>query len=242
MSGQRGEEEEDDAEAERRLFGPSDDEDGGADADMLQGADGPREGEADDHEAADHPQREQPLPTDGRDASVLPEPVKPSAEDIAKHNITHLPYRSWCEVCTRAVGREDPHKRRRKRKAEKASELPKISMDYQELISAAKKDPGEDETTVKIIVVKDELTCVVLSYRVSQKGQGDTWLVKRLVQDIEDLGRTAIVLKTDGEPAMATLQRAVQAARPHQTVPENPPAYNPQSNGACEKAVQDVVG
>ena len=115
-------------------------------------------------------------------------------------------------------------------------------MDYQELISAAKKSPGENEMTVKIIVAKDESTGVLMAYRTSQKGHGDTWLIKRLIQDIENLGRTSIILKTDGEPAMATLQRALQAARPHQTVPENPPAYNPQSNGACEKAVQDVAG
>ena len=47
-------------------------------------------------------------------------------------------------------------------------------------------------------------------------------------------------MKTDGEPAIAALQRTVAAQRQGITKPENPPANNPSSNGACEKAVQDV--
>ena len=223
---------------ETDLFGRSDDEDDREGLHTGQEAGG----EGAHAESAEEPSHEGPHPADGRDPVTLPEPVRPSAEDVERHNITHLPYRNWCEVCTRAVGREDPHKRKRKRKHEDKSELPKISMDYQELISAAKKDPTEHEKVVKAIVVKDELTGILLSYRVSQKGHGDAWLIKRLVQDLEEMGRTSIILKTDGEPAMVSLQRALQSARRHQTVPENPPAYNPQSNGACEKAVQDVAG
>ena len=49
-------------------------------------------------------------------------------------------------------------------------------------------------------------------------------------------------MKTDGEPAMIALQAAVADARASRTVPRNPPAYNPQSNGSAEKAVQDVAG
>ena len=26
-------------------------------------------------------------------------PVRPSAEEVEIHNRTHLPYRSWCEIC-----------------------------------------------------------------------------------------------------------------------------------------------
>ena len=26
-------------------------------------------------------------------------PVKPSAEEVAEHELTHCPYRSWCDVC-----------------------------------------------------------------------------------------------------------------------------------------------
>ena len=48
-------------------------------------------------------------------------------------------------------------------------------------------------------------------------------------------------MKTDGEPAIVALQNKIQSMRQAKTVPRNPPAYNPQSNGPCEKAVQDVT-
>ena len=49
-----------------------------------------------------------------------------------------------------------------------------------------------------------------------------------------------MIFKTDGEAAMIAMQRVIAALRPGLTRPENPPAYNPSSNGACEKGVQDV--
>ena len=58
--------------------------------------------------------------------------------------------------------------------------------------------------------------------------------------DMESLGRRDVILKTDGEPSVVALQRKVAEKRTGRTVPMNPPAYNPQSNGPVEKAVQDV--
>ena len=68
---------------------------------------------------------------------MLPSPVGPSAKAIEKHKATHLPYRSWCTVCVKARGKEDPHYREKKRKDEheRGNILPKTSLDYQELKS-----------------------------------------------------------------------------------------------------------
>ena len=73
------------------------------------------------------------------------------------------------------------------------------------------------------------------------QGLKDEWIVKQIVHDIQQLGKSYIILKTDGVPAIVAVQNAVQAMRKASTVPRNPPAYNPQSNGPCEKAVQDVT-
>ena len=97
MSGQ-GDAVDEDMDEEKALFGPSDDED-------------PDEGPRADRDAADaggnepegaegeDPPGEGPHPTDGHAPVVLHSPVKLSAEDVEKHNATHLPYRSWCDVC-----------------------------------------------------------------------------------------------------------------------------------------------
>ena len=75
--------------------------------------------------------------------------------------------------------------------------MPKISLDYQELKSRAKKEPTENDKVVKIIVAVDETTGCKMSYRVESKGVQDTWIIKRLVKDFEELGRRDIILKTD---------------------------------------------
>ena len=38
---------------------------------------------------------------------TLHPPIKPSAQAVAKHECTHIPYRSWCPVCTAAKMKED---------------------------------------------------------------------------------------------------------------------------------------
>ena len=45
-----------------------------------------------------------------RPAKPLPEVREPSASEIAKHSLTHLPYRRWCRWCTRARMPNFPHR------------------------------------------------------------------------------------------------------------------------------------
>ena len=68
-------------------------------------------------------------PCDSRIPNTLNAPIKPSAEDIAKHYVTHLPYRSWCQVCIAAKGKEDPHRRGAMKPDEEDKNcLPTVSM------------------------------------------------------------------------------------------------------------------
>ena len=73
------------------------------------------------------------------------------------------------------------------------------------------------------------------------KGVGDEWLLRQLVREIEDFGRSDIIFKTVGEPAIVAVQSRIQSMRKASTLPRNPPAYNPRRNGPCDKAVQDVT-
>ena len=40
------------------------------------------------------------------------DPKLPSAAEVREHQLTHLPYRSWCPVCVKGRGREADHRRR----------------------------------------------------------------------------------------------------------------------------------
>ena len=179
-------------------------------------------------------------PDKGRIPKSLSSPIKPSEEDVEKHYITHRPPRSWCPICTAAMLKEDAHSKVRYEEDDRRTGLPTISMDYTE--SRAADDGKGDKSIVKTVVMKDETSGAVASHRILRKGPSDVWLMKRLVRDIKEWGRGDVILKTDGEAAMIAVQDAIQKLRDRRTVPRNPPAYNPESNGACEKAVQDVAG
>ena len=38
-------------------------------------------------------------------------PDAPTPEEIARHNVTHIPYRAWCRSCVLARGRSTAHKK-----------------------------------------------------------------------------------------------------------------------------------
>ena len=156
-------------------------------------------------------------------------PELPSQAEVTAHDAVHCPYRSWCEICVAASGREDPHTRTSSPDVETG--LPVLSLDYEFL-----------EGPVTVLVGKLKPSGSALAYTCTTKGPGDAWVVKQIVRDLETWGLKDICLKTDGEPAMIALQEAIAKARSAKTIPRNPPAYNPQSNGTAEKAVQDVAG
>ena len=159
-------------------------------------------------------------------------PGNPTQEEVERHNMTHLPYRAWCPVCVEAKGKEDPH-----RKLEEKGDKPKVGLDYK---SFGQEKVGNDRTTM--IVGRDRDTRMTFCHVCLCKGPTDEWVVDRLQEDIDRLGHTEIILKTDGEPAIVALMDSIKVKRNHPTVPQHPPAYDPQSNGAIEKAVDDVMG
>ena len=55
-------------------------------------------------------------------------PREPTEAERLRHEVTHLPYRSWCEVCIKARGRCRPHMRQSDKGEPNAA--PKIALDY----------------------------------------------------------------------------------------------------------------
>ena len=59
---------------------------------------------------------------------LLRDPGDPSPQEIAEHNVTHMPYRAWCAHCVAGRGKADPH--RRVAEAAKQEGIPVMSADY----------------------------------------------------------------------------------------------------------------
>ena len=90
----------------------------------------------------------------------LPNPYNPTAEEVRQHELTHLPYRSWCSHCVRGCGKSLPHKQLKD--VEKS--IPTVGIDYAFL-------DGEDhERNLLIMVMRDSNTKVVFSNVVPCKG------------------------------------------------------------------------
>ena len=149
-------------------------------------------------------------PSAGRMPRTLTSPIRPSAEDVGRHYITHMPPMSWCPICSAANLREDPHKKVDHSEDDRRTGLPTISLDYAETQIGTDKE--ENKRVVKTVVMKDEVSGAVVSHRTIQKGPGDEWLMKRLVRDIKGWSRNDVFIKTDGVPVMvaASLQPGEQ--------------------------------
>ena len=72
-----------------------------------------------------------------------------------------------------------------------------------------------EQTTLKILVVRDSKTKAVFAHVVDRKGTDcDGYAVRRLVEDIAWLGHTKITLKADNERAIVKLLgEALRAAK-----------------------------
>ena len=54
----------------------------------------------------------------GERSRPLPQPKLPSQQEDQEHELTHIPYHSWCVHCVRGAGRSDAHRRRARQSEE----------------------------------------------------------------------------------------------------------------------------
>ena len=56
---------------------------------------------------------------------LLPSPTPPSRQEMLEHNISHMPFRSWCPHCVAGKGKAASHF-----KQERQDGMPEIHVDY----------------------------------------------------------------------------------------------------------------
>ena len=154
------------------------------------------------------------------------DPKLPCAEEVETHNLTHLPYRSWCPHCVRGKGKTMDH-----RKAGREKMIPEVHVDYCFMGSKG------DATTRCIVVAKESVVPV--------KGSSNEFPAKRITAFIRELGleNQDLVLRSDQEPALQDLLREVGKKRaPARTFYEVSPVGSSASNGVAERGVQTVEG
>ena len=82
--------------------------------------------------------------------------VLPSEAEVEQHELTHLPFRSWCRHCVRAKSKESPHLE------SGPGDESKFTTDYMFM--------GEDGTPITIPAIPDGLTKAFFANVVTCKG------------------------------------------------------------------------
>eukprot|EP00972_Heterocapsa_arctica_P035633 5242807-Heterocapsa_arctica.AAC.1 len=50
-----------------------------------------------------------------REARGMLLPTPPSAVELERHSLTHVPYAPWCSTCVKSRGRDDAHRQLKRR-------------------------------------------------------------------------------------------------------------------------------
>ena len=172
-------------------------------------------------------------------AQPVPQPKVPTAAQIAAHNLTHLPYRSWCPHCV-AARRPNSHHR-------SASSEPQRSSPLLVAVYCFIRD-NNDAECVTVLVARLYPSRSLLATVVDAKGPEQN-AVARLARFLRDSGYSKVVYKSDQEKSIVALfEETFKASNRKgtplhnatltQMVPEASAVGESQSNGKAENAVQ----
>ena len=167
---------------------------------------------------------------------IKPNPLKPTQKQIDEHIARgHCPYRSWCDVCVRASGKEDPH--RHLYHDDKI--IPVFASDY-----AFLKSDEDPQDKVTVFVIKECISKSLFACVCPTKGTECEVAAKLYLDAIQELGYKdcTVQFKNDQEPALMAVINLVSKSRSSPTIPENSPVGSSPSNGAVENAVGLVKG
>ena len=172
---------------------------------------------------------------------ALAEPLKdqkrPKPEDVAIHNLTHLPYASWCPVCVACKGKESPHPRENPEK--ERSSRPTFCMDF--CFTGTSHD--EAPAAVSLVCI-DSWSRNSVCVPTATKGKD---LIEHLAEAVTymstQLQYGSINLKADNETTMTRLKSVIQKQRSSLglgTVLQDAVSGQKETNGMAERAIQTI--
>ena len=110
-----------------------------------------------------------------------PSPCTPSRAEREAHEATHLPFRSWCEVCVQGRMDNPPH-RRLAAEVKEEHRLPEVHLDYAFLRRA------DSDVLAKLVVLKALPSRAMQAWVVPSKGLGDQASAERVIRGIRAMG------------------------------------------------------
>ena len=193
-------------------------------------------------------------------AKYVSSPPQVSAEAMEQHRADHQPFRTWCKFCIMGRGLGQSHTA-----SPEESRVAIVAQDYFYITSEGVQRREEldveirddnlkiDEARrsgriVKCIAVRCLASKSLFGHVVPVKGDDEEhYVAKLIVADIEWLGHTRVILKSDNEPSILALRRRVaRMLKMNESFvnvqEENPVAYDSQSNGGIEVGIRIIRG
>eukprot|EP00435_Cladocopium_sp_Y103_P026822 s1787_g6.t1 len=164
-------------------------------------------------------------------------PRTPSPEEVALHELSHLPYRDWCPYCVSCKGKQDPQRPVEFSPDDRRS-IPSIEIDY----CFSKVEEAEPVSTVLVAI--DCQTKMLFSMPLASKGQNLRGQAEQLVRFTMTLNHMdQVELVSDAEPTMKSLLASVQLLRQHLGYPTTITHARPGDKGRTsqiERAIQTL--
>jgi hypothetical protein len=176
-------------------------------------------------------------------------PGRPTSKEVEEHDLTHCPYRAWCDHCVKGQAKDDGHSTVKGELAD--SSVVRVALDYcffQEDLTT--KDTEHEESTkaktsMTVLVMLETLCHSVWAYVVESKGASEEWVIDQIVEDLETVGLSGerIIVKADQETSITDVQKGILKARTgHGTAIEQSKVGTSNSNGRIERCIQDFKG
>ena len=163
-------------------------------------------------------------------------PMLPSKPEREMHELTHVPFRSWCEHCVRGRGEGVRH--------EAGKEMPEQTEVHMDFFFVGDEDQNEK---LEVLAARERTTRMTMSTVAPSKGKRQ-FLARRVQAFLREIGADTgdITLKSDQEPAMKALLSEVSrhraAAGGGRTVIEHSAVEDSKGNGVIERAVKSIEG
>ena len=158
----------------------------------------------------------------------LRQPQQPTLQQIAQHNLTHLPYRNWCPICVQGKGRQDNYKKQQSRQ-------PIIQVDFAYIKSQ------QDPKTIPVLTAVDVTTQLCMAVLVPDKPSMMDYMINNLQAFIVECGRTQGILQSDNEDTLNALLKATASKVGSMTV-RHSPSYSSNSQGSVERLHRTLLG
>ena len=223
---------------------------------VASASSGRRQGTTEAVEAEGGEAFESPDPEEAQPAREQRSPEMPTESEVKSHEVTHCPYRCWCDACVEAFGRERPHPAEGEDR-----QVPVVHVDYlyqtaRGLLHRSELEAEELANSLTVAVMYCGATKFLFAHAVLKKGPGeDRYAADAIARSIGWLGHVRVLLKGDNEPALVLLidealrvlridsvDREPDGGQLRQVASEGSVPHDPQTNGAAETGVRLLKG